>query len=612
MLTKLCLRLGVLWVLLCSSASVMAQNDFLPVDEAFALSWKYQDQELLINWQVAPGYYLYDKRLQVQGSDFSGDELSRITRAELTTDAYFGESKVYRQQLQTRLPVKGDSGEVTVSYQGCADAGLCYPPQKRVISWPQQAGGTTATVAATAAVATATPAVKPDLSKLKARLNSPEPAAVAPAAVITDETDWYDKDLGELLSEHSLGVTLLVFFALGLGLTFTPCVLPMLPILSAMVVGQQDQSRKRALFMSLSYVQGMALVYAAAGLITASLGAAGNIQAAMQQPWILILFAVFFAVLACAMFGLFELQLPAFIRDRLATAESRQGLTGVFVMGAVSALVVSPCVTAPLAGALLYVSASGDLVSGGLALYVMALGMGFPLILVTTLGAKWLPRAGNWMNTVKAVFGVLLLMVSLWLLGRLWSGNINLLVWGGFMVMVAVGFGVMDSAQGNKPRLLRGGLVVLLLWGSALLIGGFMGNQDMLRPLASSAPVTAEKTVAKTVLQQRARLDQVLAASQGQQPVLVKVAADWCVSCEVMEQTVFADSQVRSALQGVKVISFDVTENSQGQQAWLKQYGIFGPPALVWFSEQGDTTDRSVLIGETDAAGFLRYYAGQI
>ncbi|MGB1237280.1 MAG: protein-disulfide reductase DsbD, partial [Pseudomonadales bacterium] len=575
-----------------------AKTDYLPVDEAFALSWERNGENLELRWKVAEGYYLYDKRLKISG-DLA---LQKVTQSLPKSDPYFGEVQVYRGELLASVPVGQTAGSAIVGYQGCADAGLCYPPQKVDVSWAAFAA---------APVATALVATVAESSALEA---APDVSSIAPQEPAAVQKSIWSGDLSALLAGHSLWVTLLIFFALGLGLTFTPCVLPMLPILSSIVVGQQA-SKGRAFTLGMSYVQGMALIYAAAGLITASLGAAGNIQAAMQQPWVLIVFAIFFAVLAAAMFGLYELQLPAFIRDKLASGDSRQGVVGVFITGAVSALVVSPCVTAPLAGALLYISASGDLVSGGLALYAMALGMGVPLILVVVLGSHWLPKSGMWMNSVKAVFGVLLLGVSIWLLSRLWSDATSLLVWGAFLVVICVVAGALNPAEKGWPSARRGVALLGMIWGCVLIVGGFAGASDPLRPLSFAGISTQVEDVApaKLTLDNVAKLQdlQQRTAASGK-PLLVKVAADWCVSCAVMEKTVFAKGEVKSLLAGAEVVVLDVTDNTAAQQQWQQRYGIFGPPAVLLYDTAGETSKQSLLLGEVTAEQFVAHYKSQL
>lgn len=577
------------------SQLALASTSYLPVNDAFALSWQRSGDNLELRWSIAEDYYLYDKRLKVDG----GLSLKKLTASVPKSDPYFGEVKVYRNELVVNVAIDANAGSAIIGYQGCADAGLCYPPQKVTVDWPAKAEKTTQVSEIEAEVVSQSASV------------SSFSGTTTPAQSNTEKSIW-SGDLSALLAGHSLWMTLLIFFALGLGLTFTPCVLPMLPILSSIVVGQKA-NKGRALALGMSYVQGMALVYATAGLITASLGAAGNIQAAMQQPWVLIVFAVFFAILAASMFGLFELQLPAFIRNKFASGGARQGVFGVFITGAVSALVVSPCVTAPLAGALLYISASGDMVSGGLALYAMALGMGVPLILVVVLGSHWLPKSGQWMNSVKAVFGVLLLGVSLWLLSRLWSDATTLLVWGAYMMLISVVTGAFNPAAKGWPSVRRGFALLGAIWGCALIVGGFAGASDPLRPLSFTSSAIASAAPKKAVVMDIVKLEalQQSNAAIGKQ-MMVKVAADWCISCEVMERTVFAKSEVKALLKGVEVIVLDVTNNTDEQQQWLERYGIFGPPAVLLYSATGETKKDSLLLGEVDAQQFIKHYQGQL
>ncbi|MCV6587610.1 MAG: protein-disulfide reductase DsbD [Marinobacterium sp.] len=565
--------------------TVAAQGDFLPVEEAFKPRATLTENGVELQWQIHEGYYLYKKQLKfstAKGVEARLGEPQYHSTALERTDKYFGTVKVFRQQLKLFLPVRGAAGELKIRYQGCADAGLCYLPQTLKVNWP----GNITTAAAMA--------------------TGQETEKEQPVASDTASSSG----LMGILQQRSPLVVVAIFFLLGLGLTFTPCVLPMLPILSAIVVGQKDQSRRHALILSSCYVLGMALTYTAAGVITASLGAAANIQAAMQQPWLLVTFAALFVALALAMFGLYELQLPAFIRDRLAGQDDSQGkgLGGVFLMGAISALVVSPCVSAPLAGAMLYISTTGDQLLGGAVLFAMALGMGVPLVLVTTLGANWLPRAGNWMNTVKAVFGVMLLAVAISLLGRLLSDATALIIWGLFLITLAVVTGALEAAVSLRQRLQRAAAIILLLVGTSWLLGGLAGNGDPLRPLQFNlvSNGSAAASTPKRVLASASNLQQALSqASAEQRYSLVKVSADWCVSCKVMEKEIFARADVKQLLKEVEVITFDVTDNSEAQQVWLQQHGVFGPPALVLYDRQGKELIEARVIGETDYAGFI-------
>ncbi|MDR6233813.1 thiol:disulfide interchange protein DsbD [Pseudomonas psychrotolerans] len=450
-------------------------------------------------------------------------------------------------------------GQIKVTYQGCADRGLCYPPETRVL---EIAGAT------------------------------PSPTATQGASSSVAEQGWRTR--------------ILFAFLAGLGLTFTPCVLPMLPIVSAVVLAGKARPG-RGLLLALAYVVPMALSFAALGALMGVFGASLNLQAQLQSPWVLIPFAMLFLLFALAMFGLFELRLPGALRDRLehlASGTRGGSVGGAAVLGVLSSLIVSPCVSAPLAGLLLYISSTADWLGGGLALFALGLGMGTPLILVAAGGGALLPRSGAWLVGMRNAFGVLLLAVALWLLERLLPGPLALAAWGLLAAGVGLFLGALEFVpKPPRQRLLQLAGLALLLYGVTCGIGALRGASDPLRPLgeAPAPSATARQEGMRTLSD-----PQALAASLGQgRPVLVDVYADWCISCKLLEREVFDNPAVQAQLRDFTLIRFDMTQSTREQRQWLERLGLFGPPAVLFYDRHGKEGYASRIVGEIDAAAFL-------
>ncbi|WP_166266072.1 protein-disulfide reductase DsbD [Marinobacter caseinilyticus] len=584
--------------------SSQADDEFLPVDEALPFSFTSGDQGVVLSWDIAPEHYLYRGRISISSETDGVDigELNYSYPGTETEDEYFGLVTVFYEPVSAQVPVALPAGikeaKLKVSYQGCANAGLCYPPQTREAFYYTTTGSG-------AGPADSAPDTEAGLT---AKTEGSVDTATA-------------SGLAGFLAEQSLVVVALLFLALGLGLTFTPCVLPMVPIISALVSSRNTQTHIHALLLSFSYVLGMALTYAAAGVITGLLGASFNLQAQLQSPWVLSFFAALFALFALAMFNVFDLQLPSSIRDRLNAASEK--LTGgrilsTFLIGAVSALVVSPCVSAPLAGSLLYISTTQDAVAGGIALFALGLGMGIPLILVAVGGRKFLPTSGPWMNVVKAFYGVMLLAVAIWLIERLAPAWTALTLWGLLAAITGVQLGALDQAKPGWQRTWKGLGMVLFAYGLALLAGAIGGASDPLKPLQPyiATNVTADSALSTTHADFRRLaapndiqryLDR---ASANNQPVLLDFYADWCISCKVMERTVFSDPRVIAALEPVSLLQIDLTDNTPDQQAYLDRLGLFGPPALLFFQRDGQEAKSLRVLGEMDSEEFLQHIKG--
>ncbi|MNF64696.1 Thiol:disulfide interchange protein DsbD precursor [compost metagenome] len=523
----------------------------------------------------AEGYYLYRHRFQVHSepAGLVGGELG-LPAGQAKHDEYFGDVEVYYGVTDLEVPIANPSGQafsLRVSYQGCADQGLCYPPETAVLAI--------------------------DGAAAPAAANS---TSTAPAAA-SGATAWQWSELA-------------LFFLAGLGLTFTPCVLPMLPILSGVVLrGQIGGSR--GLLLSLAYVLPMAACFAVLGALMGLFGAELNLQARLQSPWVLAPFALFFALFALAMFGVYELRLPAFVReplDRMAGHARGGSLLGAALLGVFSSLLVSPCVSAPLAGALLYISASGDALGGGLKLFALGLGMGAPLVLFASGGNALLPRAGVWMVTVRNTFGVLLLAVAIWLLERILPGQLSLALWGLLAGGVALNLGALEMVpKTHRQRLAQLFGLLLLVYALAAWIGALRGEVDPLRPfgqpaLAQTTPAGAPATHAGwQTIGTPAELDAAFAAARAAgQPLLLDWYADWCISCKVIEREVLQAPAVAPQLAAWRLVRFDMTESRADQRALLDRYRLFGPPALLLFAADGSEWQDLRVIGETDAAHF--------
>ncbi|MCC5881650.1 MAG: protein-disulfide reductase DsbD [Halomonas sp.] len=578
------------------SSSSTNQSNFLPVMEAFQPSAWHDGETLFIGFENAEGYYLYRHQLGVESRDgaFEVGE-PEIPPGEFKSDEFLGDVYVFYDRLVFEAPLQGSAEgplEVTVRFQGCADAGLCYPPERVELQAP----------ASEMPAAFAGWREGGDASGNGA--NRPAPPTL----------QSQDGRFSSLMSEASLPLVLGLFFLAGLGLTFTPCVLPMVPILSSIIVGQ-NPTRPRAFALSASYVAGMALTYALVGVLMGLFGAGLNLQAHLQSAPVLIVFAVLFVLFAMAMFGTFDLRLSPRLAGRVDAWQDRaqrSGPLGLAGAGSLSVLVVSPCVSAPLAGALVFISSTGDAVMGGAALLALGLGMGVPLLLVGTFGATALPRSGAWMNGFKIAFGILLLGVAVWLIERLVPPAVSLLLWAALAIGSALALGALslNLAQG-WPRVRQAGGLLLLAWGIALVFGAAMGSSDPLRPLALYSTGTSNVDALEvTTVEDLDALNATLRERTEQgQPAFVHFTADWCISCKQMERQVYPDPQVAESLARFARINVDVTRTDAASRELLDHFGLFGPPSLLFFS--GDDEIREARIqGEVRAGELASHLQG--
>lgn len=550
-----------------------AKPKFLQVDEAFQIESEQRGDQLLLTLYIADDYYLYRHSLRFKGNNLSFSEPTLPEGTEHQDD-FFGKTRVYYQQVSIAVPLKevGDGATLRVRYQGCTD-GLCYPPTDKLIDVAPLATATTATTAET---------------------------AQSVAAVSQQD------QLAAALGHQGFWLSIVAFFALGLGLAFTPCVFPMYPILTGIIAGAGHRlSTGRAFLLSLVYVQGMAVTYTLLGLVVASAGL--KFQAALQHPYVLIGLSLMFVLLALSMFGLYTLQLPSSLQTRLSGLSNRQqggSVVGVAIMGMISGLVCSPCTTAPLSGALIYVAQSGDLWLGGAALYALSLGMGLPLLLLGTSGGKLLPKAGAWMGVIKQLFGFALLAVPILLLSRLWSDQLATLAWLGWGLLLC---GYLYHHNQHQPhsvaRSVRG-FVLLLAMISAVVVG-----KDLLQP---AAPVTVSAGASQNAPQfvRIKTLDDLkvqLAAARGK-PVLLDLYADWCVACKEFEHKTFSDPAVRERFGQMVLLQADVTANDDADIELLNSLNVLGLPTLIFFDREGkELTGQRVtgFMGPTEFLGKL-------
>ncbi|MHC8410333.1 protein-disulfide reductase DsbD [Pseudomonas sp. Hz4] len=570
-------RLFLFFVLLISGLAqagtdpFATKSDFLPVGKAFIFTSERLDSgETQLYWQIADGYYLYQQRLKFDG--LPAEQKPVLPDGEAHSDEFFGEQQVYRQGLELKIPA-GATGQIKVGFQGCADAGLCYPPQSQVVDL----GGKSTSAATNGAP---------------------------------------DQALASDLQQRALGWSLLVFFGLGLLLAFTPCSLPMLPILAGLIVGS-GATPKRGFALATSYVVSMALVYAAMGVLAALLGA--NLQALLQNPWLLGSFAAVFVLLALPMFGFFELQLPVAVRDRLEHVSRNQrggSLLGAGVLGALSGLLVGPCMTAPLAGALLYIAQSGNALHGGLILFAMGVGIGVPLLLLVTVGNRFLPKPGAWMNLLKGVFGFLFLATALLMLRPVLDESLWVGLCGALLVIAAYSAWRQSAGFGRTAHVFGASSLLLGLWGSLLLLGAAGGSDDLFKPLQVYSTSNSSRAAnpvghdAFTTLKDPAALQRELDAARAQgQWVLLDYYADWCVSCKVMEKQVFGKPHVLEALKDVRLLRLDVTADNAASRELLGRYKVPGPPSLLWIGADGIERRSQRITGEVNADTFLQRWS---
>ena len=560
-----------------------ASGELLPADKAFAFSSSVDGNAVVLNWQIAQGYHLYRDKIKLKTSD--GTTVADFNKAEAVQidDPVFGKTFVYKNQATASASFSSitQPAKLFVEYQGCsAVSGVCYPPETKEIS-----------LTGLSADASAAPKLQ--------------------TAQVNDATELSETDqITDTLKNSSVWIVILTFFVFGLLLSLTPCIFPMIPILSSIIAGQGEKiTTRKAFMMSLVYVLAMSVTYTAAGVLAGLFGE--NLQAAFQNPWIIGSFSVIFILLAMSMFGFYELQLPSSVQSKLTMLSNKQEggkMTGVAVMGFLSALIVGPCVAPPLAGALIYIGQTGDALLGGTALFAMSIGMGVPLLILGASAGTLLPRAGMWMENVKAVFGVLLIGVAIWMASRILPGEITMALWALLLIASAVYMGAFESTaeKSGWMKLFKGLGLVSFIYGIALMIGVLAGSTNVLQPLkvfqggSSNGAVMQSDKLAFEKIKSIDDLNAVLA--QGK-PVMLDFYADWCVSCKEMEQFTFSDAAVQASLKGVTLLKADVTANDDIDKALMKKFDIVGPPAILFFVN-GEEQKAQRVVGFKNAEDF--------
>jgi len=584
-------------------------EEFLPAEKAFAFGSEVIDGNLIVlKWDIADGYYLYRDKFEFSIDEGEGVTLGKpkYPKGKIITDETFGKMVVFYKNVGVKIPLGRQDTASTdltlrIKYQGCADAGFCYPPVTTTTFLKLPAGDTSVKVNASQS----SPAAMTSTLEQKAT------SVQAPLAVSEQDS------IADSLENDGFIMIVLTFFGFGLLLAFTPCVFPMIPILSSIIVGQGEKvSTKQAFKLSLVYVLAMALTYTVAGIIAGLFGA--NLQAAFQNPWILGSFSIVFVLLSFSMFGFYELQLPASLQSKLTEISNKQegGTTaGVAIMGFLSALIVGPCVAAPLMGALIYIGQTGDAVLGGVALFALSMGMGAPLIAIGTSAGKLMPKAGAWMDAIKAVFGVMLLAVAIWMLERIIPAPVAMLLWALLLIVSGVFMGAllqMESTVSGWRKFWKGIGVVLVIYGGLLLIGVASNGSDPLQPLrglslgggGAGVSVAQEKIEFKKIKSSEDLDREIKAANAAGKPVMLDFYADWCVSCKEMERYTFSNPAVIKEMSKAVLLKADVTDNDDIDKMLLKRFRLIGPPSMIFWDRSGNELKGLRLVGFMEAEPF--------
>lgn len=575
--------------IILSTSSYADTKKPITMDEAFQFTATARDAETFVaHFKIRPGYYLYKNHMKFRLEKPEQGKLSApILPVGLKKHVEdLGVFEVYTDVVQIGVPFKAKPGtnsvELVATYQGCADDGYCYPPTSKLVHLDLKTG----------------------LGKFVSGKTVPTEMEEIP---IEPDKD----DITSIFTDKKMISVLLTFFGFGLLLAFTPCVLPMIPILSSIIVGQKEKLKtSHAFFLSLIYVLSMSITYAAAGILVGYVGS--SVQVMFQQPWIIVLSSLIFVGMALSLFGFYELRLPASIQNKITNLSNKQrGGTylGVAIMGCLATLIVSPCVTPALVGALGYIGESGDSFLGGAALFCLGLGMGAPLIAIGTAGGKILPKAGNWMNSVSKFVGVIMLAMAIWMLDRILPGQYTMALWAALLIVTATYLGAFKSITNNDWEILwKGCGMVLLIYGSLLMFGAALGNTDPLHPLHGlhltrktlHAPTVAKATPVKSVDDVDSQIE------HSSKMVLLDFYADWCVSCKLMERNTFDDPKVQSLLQQFTLLKANVTQNNKMDKKLQHQYGVIAPPTFVFIKPNGEELKQFRVVGEMNAEKFAK------
>ncbi len=583
------LKLLLIGLFFTTSLFAITQRKVLSPEEAFQVSAKRIGDVISVSIKLGENMYIYDDKLKYSISEPLVQNLDKEIKRPIPVN--HDEYIVHDKPINVLIPVSlikkyVDNGafKVKVEYQGCATSGICYQPMTSEFDFDLGAMTT-----------------KVDVKK------------------VTPQSDLSEEDLiADTLKNGNIWIVLLSFLGFGILLSFTPCIFPMIPILSSIIVSQsgKQMSTKRAFMLSLVYVLAMSVAYTIAGILAGLFGA--NISAALQDPWIIGIFSAVFVGLAFSMFGFYDIQMPSFIQSKLSKKSDEmqgQGVVGVAIMGFLSALIMGPCVAAPLAGALVYIGQSGDAILGGAALFVMSMGMGLPLLAIGTGAGKYMPKPGGWMDSIKAIFGVIMLALAIWTLSRVVPSNIIILMWTVLVISSAIYMGALESLKegvSGWKKLIKSFAVIMFIYGIMLFVGAMTNATNPLNPLETISSKNTLTTVQAEVVEEHhfkiiptlKELQTIIKESE--KPVMVDFYADWCVSCIELENYTFSDSNVQKKMQEFTLIQIDVTKNSAADKEILKKFGIFGPPAILFF-KGGKELKNKRLIGFKDAKEFLSH-----
>ncbi|TLU67081.1 protein-disulfide reductase DsbD [Thalassotalea litorea] len=583
------------------------QDEFLQVDQAFQFDFNQQGNSVEVYFNIAEGYYLYKEKL-VFKSDSAEFQQPTLPQGREHEDEFFGVQQVYYQKLKFDIPIESatDNSSIELTYQGCAEKGLCYPPTKKVIFLSAVGSGNGVNDNADNEQGNSSAILGAIIGNNVDSINNSSknvlPDSTEQAAANGSDSEQFE--LASLLTSKNFALILLTFFGLGILLSFTPCVFPMYPILTGIIVGQGDKlSTGKAFSLSMAYVQGMAITYTILGVVVALAGA--QFQAAFQHPAILIGLSILFVVLALSMFGVFNLSMPSSWQQKLNQLSSSQrggSLVSVFVMGAISGLVASPCTTAPLTGILIYIAQSGDIVLGATALYVLSMGMGLPLLVLGSSGGKLLPKAGNWMNVIKSVFGLLLLAVPIFLLERLLPATVANLLWAALLLGSATYFYVVNNDNRKSPATFGYGIRSLIIF-LMLFSGGQLAYQTLFDAPLKQAAASHKEFIKVASLDELDR--EIAKANAGGLTVMLDLYADWCAACKEFEQKTFPKPSVQQALHNTVMLQADLTDlGNPDSLAFMEEYDVFGLPSILFFDKTGRELDKNRVTGFMNADKF--------
>lgn len=572
------------------SIQQLSSSKPIPVDQAFQFSATARDyQTILVMWKITPGYYLYRDRFHFRAikpvNARIGQPILPIGQNKTSPD--IGTYQVYHQSIRIPIPVispQGKNIEVLVHYQGCSDRGYCYPPESRIVN-----------------INLAGDYMKPVAGKVA------DATVKTPTATPADQHDKVTR----LLQGKSLLALIIGFFSFGVLLSLTPCVLPMIPILSGIIVGQKKLSTAHSFFLSLSYVLGMAITYSIAGVLFGFIG--GSIQIILQKPWIIITFSFLFIAMALSLFGFYNLELPTAWRNKLAQMSEHQKrgtYFGVFMMGVLSTLILSPCVTAPLVGVLGYISQTGNATLGGIALFTMGLGMGLPLLIIGASSAKLLPKSGHWMEAIKKIMGVLMLAVAIWMIERIVPAKITMVLWAALAMGSAIAMGALTNAYTHWQRLRKALALIVFVYSIVLLIGAMMGNTNPLQPihLSPTRHSLATHELHFNRVKSIGDVEEKLNIAKSERKIAVlDFYADWCIACKEMDAFTFSNRMVINKLKHYYLIRANVTANDATDKALLRHFSVVAPPTIIFFNQNKKEIKNTRIIGEMSATQFLSH-----